>query len=164
MRVHPAISAALTLVTALASFQVYAGAQGCAQRPSIVMHTYCDQTQGYCISQECIDGGRDVDYCYEGYTECCDMDFTTANLICDVDECCGDGGDCSGGCLPVKRGATRTAGLLRCHYIPPVFPSANCAQRLHLQKFGSAPSFEMLMDDRFSFWNALLDVRSENRK
>ncbi len=69
-----------------------AEAQGCAQRPFIAMRIYCEQNDSYCYSQECIDGGRDTDYCYEGFGECCDQQITTANDVCDVDECCGGGG------------------------------------------------------------------------
>jgi len=73
-------------------------AQGCAQHASVTQQWICESNGHECRDQDCVDGGRDIDFCSQGYGVCCDQDINTATVTCDEIECCDSGGDCAKGC------------------------------------------------------------------
>ena len=148
------------LASLMVVFEIEADAQGCAQRPSIVMHTHCD-TGGYCTSQECVDGGRDTDYCSEGFGECCGSEITTANVVCDVDECCAGGeGSCATGCAPVRNKARLRSRLQHSNPVS----LAHCSELTRLRRLGLTSTPDILIDDKLDFWNQLFTMRVDDRK
>jgi len=136
----------VALIAAVVFLSPPANAQGCGQRPNIVMHIYCQQTGGYCYDQECVDGGRDSDYCYEGYGECCSEQITTANEVCDVEECCRGGGDCGVGC-EANRLIGNTARQIGSSNS---MIGSTCSAGPAVRRGKSL--FEVLIDDRLDIW------------
>ena len=151
----PVLLASLVVV-----FEVEADAQGCAQRPSIVMHTRCE-SGGYCISQECMDGGKDSDFCSEGFGECCGNQITTANVVCDVEECCSGAGDCATGCAPLRRAGQRRARLLqRSSFVP----QRSCGGPPRPERLRLWLPLEDIVDEKFDFWKPMPSVLTDDRK
>lgn len=104
------LTSKVILVIGIGFVCAQANAQGCAERPSYDYEWRCQSNGQECYDQSCVDGGKDSDYCYEGYGTCCGTDITTANVECDVEECCSGPGDCATGCAVIP-GVLRPIGL-----------------------------------------------------
>jgi len=143
------------LVVVLGPFCVHSSAQGCGQRPNFDFEWRCESTGHECYDQICVDGGKDSDYCSQGYGTCCDMDINTANVTCDIDECCEGAGDCSGGCAPIRAGVPRRTVLLQERLTGPA-PRTGCDQPIKFQNaIAKAPALA-LVSDRFIFPEGML--------
>lgn len=155
-RLFSIFTSKVMLVIAFGSFCVHSNAQGCGQRPGFDFDWRCQSTGHECYDQVCVDGGKDSDYCSQGYGTCCDTDINTANVTCDIDECCEGAGDCSGGCAPIRAGVPRRTVLLQERLIGRSVPRTSCDQPIKFQNATARVPALALVSDRFITPNGML--------